>query len=134
RYWRAEMKGVLATYDQTVALNDELRRLGPGPLLTDDPAIAYRTGHPEAAVETWYFLDVLEPRGMFDPAPTASAIARVHYDSIMLRNHSQVYDAFKAPIDTAYLFAGEKGNYRFWVPLRSRGLTPPSRETPPRAR
>lgn len=118
RYWRAEILGVRAKYDQTVSLDADLRQLDHGPLLADDPAIAYRAGHPEAANQPWFFFDVLGPRGMFDPGPTATAILQRHYASIILRKDSQVYDVFKAPIDTAYHMTREKGGYRFWVPTR----------------
>lgn len=121
RYWRAEWLGIRGRYDQTVRYERELRRLERGPLMTDEPAIAYKTNHPEAANESWYYTDVFLPEGLFDPRPTAAKINRRHYASIVLRGDSSLYVLFKDAIDHHYRLTEKFGIYQVWEPLPSGG-------------
>jgi len=118
RYWRAEILGVRGKYDWTVGHEKELERLRGGSMLTDDPAVSFRSNHPEGAFESGYYTRVLIPRGFFDLGPTVQKIRRQSYSWIVLDPQGKVYDLLKAEIHQTYRFVENIGPRCLWIPLR----------------
>ena len=122
RYWRAEILGIRGKYDWTVGHEKELERLREGSLLSDDPAVSFRTDHPEGSFEGSYFTRILMPKGFFDTASTVEKIRRQTYSWIVLDPKGSVYDLFKNEIHQTYRFIEYIGPRGLWIPLRKSPL------------
>jgi len=120
KYWRSEIKGATGKYDWTVGHEKELERLRGGSMLTDDPAVSFRTNHPESCFESWYYTRVLIPKGFFDSGPSREKIRRQSYSWIVLDPQEQVYTLFKEELAQTYRFAGSIGPRNLWIPLTGR--------------
>lgn len=114
RFWRAEWLGTRGSYDLSRGYEKELEALIPGPLLTDDPAIAFKTHHPEASIESWYYTDVLIPKELFDKRSIVQRIRNLYYSSIVLRAPFHLYETFKDEIEQHYRLAQRIGVYQVW--------------------
>ena len=108
--------GLYKSHDYTIDFKDKLLMVPRGPMLSEECIIAYKTGHPEAASEGYYFSQFLFKDPRFNLDGIRKRIHEQYYASLVLAKDSKLLPFIQGQVEACYQATFAIGPYTIWIP------------------